>query len=73
MRILQVLLQEGLIGIWHRVKAGQISAVKMGGRYFIDASVLTKTLTEENEKQIEAGIKKITTEYKDLLEWLSKE
>ena len=59
--------------VWYRVKAGQISAVKIGGRYVINASVLTKKMTGENKKQIEAGIKKITTEYKELLEWLSKE
>ena len=59
--------------IWYRVKKGEIPAQKIGGIYVVNVSALTKTITDKNKDQIKAGVKKIATEYKELLEWLSKE
>jgi excisionase family DNA binding protein len=65
------------IALYKKVKAGEIKAVKIGRNYAIPQgylmSLLGKTLSEEEKKEIDAAVKKTVEDYGKVLKLLGKE
>jgi hypothetical protein len=65
------------VSVWNRVKAGQIPAQKVGGRYVVKAKdadvVLGRSLTEEHRARIHDAVGRVVKEYGPVLKRLSRE
>jgi excisionase family DNA binding protein len=65
------------IALYKKVKAGEIKAVKVGRNYAIPQryvlSILGKSLSEEEKKEIDAAVKKTVKDYGEVLKLLGKE
>ena len=65
------------IAVYEQVEKGQISAIKIGGTFFIPqrdiADILGETLPEEDKKEIDLAIKKTVAEYGQVLKLLGRE
>ena len=65
------------IALYKKVKAGEIKAIKIGRNYAVSqeylASLLGKTLSEEEKKEIDAAVKKTVKDYGKVLKMLGKE
>lgn len=65
------------IAIYKRVKKGQIPAEKIGRNYVITdktvAEILGKKISEKRKKQIDVAVRRVVSEYGEVLKQLSKE
>lgn len=65
------------IALYKKVKAGKIKAIKIGRSYAVPqeylASLLGKTLSGEEKKEIDAAVKKTVKDYGKVLKMLGKE
>ena len=65
------------IALYKKVKAGEIKAAKIGRNYAVPqeylASLLGKTLSEEEKKEIDAAVKRTVKDYGEVLKRLGKE
>jgi len=65
------------IALYKKVKLGEIKAVKIGRNYAIPEryldSIRGKTLSPEEEKEIDTAVKKTVKEYGEVLRLLGKE
>ncbi len=65
------------VTVYRKVKAGEIPAVKVGHTYVISESEITKVLSRklspEGKKRIEASVNKVVKEYGEVLKLLGKE
>lgn len=71
------LLGVSRIAVYHRVKKGQIPAIKIGRTYVITdqtiATILGKEVTGKGKQRIDAAVDKTVREYGDVLKQLGKE
>ncbi len=65
------------VTVYRKVKAGQIPAVKVGHTYIISDAEITKVLSRklspEDKKRIEAAVNKVVKEYGEVLKLLGRE
>jgi excisionase family DNA binding protein len=64
------------IAVFKRIKAGTISAHKVGHRYVIDSNqleFLTKKLAPADRKRIEVAVKRTLQDYGDVIKKLGRE
>ena len=65
------------IAVYKKVKSGQIKATRIGKNYVISdkdiTHILGGKLSDADKKQIDAAVKKVITEYGELLRMLSKD
>jgi len=71
------LLGVSRIAIYNRVKKGQIPATKVGRTYVITdqtvADILSRKVTAERKKRIDAAVDRTVREYGEVLKLLGKE
>ncbi len=65
------------IAVFKKVKAGEIPAIRVGRNYvipkkFID-DILGRPLSDEEKAQIDIAVKKVVTEYGEVLRLLGRE
>lgn len=65
------------IALYKKVKKGEIKAIKIGRNYAIPRkyilSILGKSLSEKDKKEIDAAVKKTVKEYGEVLKLLGRE
>ncbi len=65
------------IALYKKVKTGEIKAVKIGRNYAIPqrylSSIVGKSLSAEDKKEIDTAVKKTVKEYGEVLRLLGKE
>lgn len=65
------------IAVYKRVKKGQIPAVKVGRIYIIPAGqvadILSRKLSDREKSQIDSAVRKVVSEYGELLRMLGND
>ncbi len=65
------------VAVYRRVKKGQIPAVKVGRKYMIPAGqvadILSRKLSDEEKSQIDIAVRKVVSEYGDLLRMIGRD
>lgn len=71
------MLRISRIALYKKVKTGEIKAIKVGRNYAIPQryvlSILGKSLSKEEKKEIDAAVKKTVKDYGEVLKLLGRE